>query len=218
MFVIKRNQVVVTALAVMIAAAGYLNFQESRSSEGNQTALQLTEEGDVAALVEYSALPDDVSAEEISLDPITAELTTGTELAETTGDGAAVYVSADANALTGDSYFAEAKLDREQSRAKQKDILTEMLNNENISQEQKEKCTDNMLQLQERIEKETAAEAMIESKGFKEAYVRMDTDTVDVVVDKDTLTDAEVAQIEDIVKRKTGYDASKIRINTLQKK
>lgn len=49
MFVIKRNQVVVTALAVMIAAAGYLNFQESRSSEGKQTALQLTEEGDVTA-------------------------------------------------------------------------------------------------------------------------------------------------------------------------
>ena len=47
MFVIKRNQVVVTALAVMIAAAGYLNFQESRSSEGKQTALQLTEEGDI---------------------------------------------------------------------------------------------------------------------------------------------------------------------------
>ena len=54
MFVIKRNQVVVTALAVMIAAAGYLNFQESRSSEGKQTALQLTEEGDVTALVDYS--------------------------------------------------------------------------------------------------------------------------------------------------------------------
>lgn len=209
MFVIKRNQVVVTALAVMIAAAGYLNFQESRSSEGNQTALQLTEEGDVTALVEYSALPDDVSAEELAMGEMQ-------EMAETTGDGAAVYVSADANALS--SYFAEAKLDREQSRAKQKDILTEMLNNENISQDQKTKCTENMLQLQERIEKETAAEAMIESKGFKEAYVRMDTDTVDVVVDRDTLTDAEVAQIEDIVKRKTGYDASKIRINTLQKK
>ena len=75
MFVIKRNQVVVTALAVMIAAAGYLNFQESRGSQGNQTALQLTEEGDVTALVEHSALPDDV------------------ETAETEGDGAAVFVS-----------------------------------------------------------------------------------------------------------------------------
>ena len=209
MFVIKRNQVVVTALAVMIAAAGYLNFQESRSSEGNQTALQLTEEGDVAALVDYSALPDDVDTSALELDPITAEV------AETTGDGAAVYVSA--SGLTGSEYFAEAKLDREQSRAKQKDILTEMLNNENISQEQKDKCSENMMQLQERIEKETAAEAMIESKGFKEAYVRIDDDTVDVVVAKDTLTDAEVAQIEDIVKRKTGMAASQIRINTLQK-
>lgn len=209
MFVIKRNQVVVTALAVMIAAAGYLNFQESRSSEGNQTALQLTEEGDVTALVDYSALLDDVDTSALELDPITAEV------AETTGDGAAIYVSA--SGLTGSEYFAEAKLDREQSRAKQKDILTEMLNNENISQEQKDKCSENMMQLQERIEKETAAEAMIESKGFKEAYVRIDDDTVDVVVDKDTLTDAEVAQIEDIVKRKTGMEPSKIRINTLQK-
>ena len=68
MFVIKRNQVVVTALAVMIAAAGYLNFQESRSSEGKQTALQLTEEGDVTALVDYSALPDDADETETGPD------------------------------------------------------------------------------------------------------------------------------------------------------
>ena len=202
MFVIKRNQVVVTALAVMIAAAGYLNFQESRISEGNQTALQLTEEGDVTALVDYAALPDDED--------------TGTHThAETAGDGAAVFVSA--NTSDASSYFAEAKLDREQSRAKQKDILNEMLDNKNISKEQKEKCSESMMELQQRIEKETAAEAMIESKGFREAYVRMDDNTVDVVVDKETLTDAEVAQIEDIVKRKTGMDPSKIRINTLQK-
>ena len=204
MFVIKRNQVVVTALAVMIAAAGYLNFQESSGSAGEQTALQLTEEGDVTALVDYSALPDDADTAE--LDPITGE---------TTGDGAAVFVSA--NTADSSSYFAEAKLDREQSRAKQKDILNDMLENKNISQEQKEKCTESMMELQQRIEKETAAEAMIESKGFREAYVRMDDDTVDVVVDKDKLTDAEVAQIEDIVKRKTGMETSKIRISTLQK-
>lgn len=202
MFMLKRNQVVVTALAVMIAAAGYLNFQESRSSAGSQTALQLTEEGDVTALVDYSALPDDAE-----WDDITAET------AETTGDGAAVFVSANG----GSSYFAEAKLDREQSRAKQKDILTEMLDNENVSKEQKEKCSASMMALQERIEKETAAEAMIESKGFSEAYVRIDDETVDVVVEKAELTDAETAQIEDIVKRKTGMNASQIRISTLHK-
>ena len=106
---------------------------------------------------------------------------------------------------------------REQSRAKEKDILTEMLNNENITEEQKAKCTESMLTLQERMEKESAAEAMIQSKGFKQAYVRMDNDTVDVVVDAVKLTDQDVAQIEDIVQRKTGMPADKIRISTLQK-
>lgn len=211
MFVIKRNQVVVTALAVMIAAAGYLNFQDSKASQQTKTALQLTEEGDAsAAIQDYDTLPDDISANEVGLDPITAEVS------NTTGDGAAVFVSADAT-LAGSQFFAEAKLDREQARAKQKDILTEMMNNENVSESQKDKCGDSMLQLQERIEKETAAEAMIEAKGFTEAYVRIDDQTVDVVVDKATLSDSEVAQIEDIVKRKTGFKADQIRINPLKK-
>lgn len=211
MFVVKRNQVVVTALAVMIAAAGYLNFQESKLSEGSKTAEVLSTEGDATAVFDnYSALPDDISAEDITLDPITAEAST------TTGDGAAVFVNANVDAM-GIEFFAEAKLDREQSRAKQKDILTEMLNNENVSETQKDKCSDSMLTLQQRIEKETAAESMIKAKGFDEAYVRMDDETVDVVVGKDSLTDAEVAQIEDIVKRKTGYEAAQIRISTLKK-
>ena len=205
MFVIKRNQVVVTALAMMIAAAGYLNFQESRSSEGKRTALQLTEEGDVTALVDYSALPDD-AADSTETDPITAE---------TTGDGAAVYVSA--HSENASAYFAEAKLNREQSRAKEKDILTEMLNNQNITEEQKNKCAESMLTLQERIEKESAAEAMLQSKGFSEVYVRMDDETVDVVVNRESLTEQELAQIEDIVQRKTGMAADKICISTLQK-
>lgn len=209
MFTMKRNQVVVTALAVMIAAAGYLNFQESKTSEGTKTAMQLTEESDMTAALQddFSVLPDDVD-NTTQLDPITAEAST------TTGDGAAVFVNAESK---GDmsNYFAEAKLDREQSRAKQKDILTEMLNNDNISETQKSACSDSMLELQQRLEKETAAEAMIKAKGFTDAYVRIDDETVDVVVSKDNLTEAEVAQIEDIVKRKTETGAENIVITLM---
>ena len=43
--------------------------------------------------------------------------------------GAAIYVSS-----TPDTYFVQAKLDREQARASQKDMLTEMINNENIDE------------------------------------------------------------------------------------
>jgi len=216
---VKRNQVIVTALAVMVAVAGYLNFTESRASEGTKTAMSLNEEGDAMALLDdFSVLPDTDPSEMAKgnmedLDPITAELNVA-EASTTTGDGAAVFVNADENVAS--TFFAEAKLDREQARAKQKDMLTEMMNNESVDGEQKAACADNMLELQKRIEKETAAEAMIESKGFKEAYVRIDDETVDVVVDKQELTDAEIAQIEDIVKRKTGFEADKIRISPLK--
>ena len=57
----------------------------------------------------------------------------------------------------------------------------------------------------------------IKAKGFKEAYVRIDDETVDVVVQSDDLNEQQAAQIEDIVKRKTGASAEKIRISALKK-
>lgn len=212
MFHMRRNQIIVTALAVMVAVAGYLNFTETRdSSGGKKTAMILNEEGDsVAVLDDFATLPDDEPEEVATMDPVTGEVAK-----ESNGDGSAIFVSGTNDGAS--AFFAEAKLGREQSRAKQKDLLNDMMNNENMEKSQKDKCADNMLELQKRIEKETAAEEMIKAKGFKEAYVRMDDETVDVVVDKETLTDQELAQIEDIVKRKTGATQDKIRISPLQK-
>ncbi len=209
MFAVKRNQVVVTALAVMIAAAGYLNFTESRSS-GDITDVDLNDPTSYEAL-----LNDDGSIATIADDTDTdgLEIALGIDdTAEVYDDtGAAVYVSAQA-----DTYFVQAKLEREQARASQKDMLTEMINNTNVDDTKKQECADNLLEIQQRIEKETAAEAMIESKGFSEAYVRIDDDTVDVVVNKSELTDTELAQIMDIVTRKTGMSESQVRISPLK--
>ncbi|MBR1736869.1 MAG: SpoIIIAH-like family protein, partial [Firmicutes bacterium] len=127
--------------------------------------------------------------------------------------GEAVFV----NSSSDSSYFIQAKLEREQARAKEKDLLNEMLSNDSMEASRKSDAANAMLEIQQRIERETAAEAMIEAKGFKEVYVRIDDETVDVVVDRAELTDAEVAQIEDIVKRKTGYAGDKIRISPLKK-
>ena len=212
MFVIKRNQVIVTALVVMIAVAGYLNFTDNKEAQSGASALILTDDGDLESAVlndgAIDTLPDD---EEMlaagDTDPITAEA------ANVDDTGAAIFV----NATGSNEYFVQARLDREQSRSKQKDILTEMINNENVDQTKKSECATSMLELQERIEKESAAEAMIEAKGFTNAYVRIDDETVDVVVDKQELTEAELAQIEDIVKRKTGFSEDQIRISPLKR-
>ena len=214
MFAVKRNQVVVTALAVMIAAAGYLNFTESKSS-GEIASVDLNDPTSYEALLNddgsIATLADDEDTDglEVALgeDPAGGEESTPVY----DGTGAAVYVSA-----TPDTYFVQAKLEREQSRASQKDMLTEMINNSNVDEAKKQECADNLLEIQQRIEKETAAEAMIESKGFSEAYVRIDDDTVDVVVNKSELSDTELAQIMDIVTRKTGMKESQVRISPLK--
>ena len=110
----------------------------------------------------------------------------------------------------------QAKLEREQARASQKDMLTEMINNNNVDEAKKQECADNLLEIQQRIEKETAAEAMIESKGFDEVYVRIDDDTVDVVVNKTELKDSELAQIKEIVTKKPVIKEIEVRISPLK--
>lgn len=211
MFTIKKNQVIISALVVMVAAAGYLNYIDSNPSAVSD--VMYSEEGDVASAMEEIAVSDENPEIAVAVTEATTAKTASVEEAADPGAGEAVFV----NSSNDSSYFIQAKLEREQARAKEKDMLNEMLNNKNIDEEKKNEVTTAMLQIQQRIEKETAAEAMIESKGFNEVYVRIDDDTVDVVVDKAELTDAEIAQIEDIVKRKTGVSADKIRISPLKK-
>jgi stage III sporulation protein AH len=222
MFAVKKNQVIITALVAMIAAAGYLNYIDSAPQKANE--VMLTDNSDIALVGDSNnvAVTDDnpeIAAAESTTSGSTSsekneEKTTNVNKAEADSDaGAAVFV----NSSTDTSYFVQAKLDREQSRAKQKDMLNEMLNNEKATSEQKNEATTAMLQIQKRIEKENAAEDMLKAKGFSEVYVRIDDDTVDVVVDKEKLTDTEIAQIEDTIKRKTGLPADKIRITPFKK-
>ncbi len=220
MFVLKRNQIIITALVIMIAVAGYLNYMDGNVKPDEGIVLddgglikRVSDEDYMAVSAEQSkALVFDGNV--VDNPVINTEDTLALQADGTAKDpGEAIFVSTTVDL----SYFVQAKLDREQARAKQKEILTEMINNTNIDQKQRAECADKMLDIQKRIEKESAAEAMIEAKGFKEVFVRIDDNTVDVIVNKEALTDAEIAQIEDIVKRKTGVDTANIRISPMKK-
>ena len=72
-----------------------------------------------------------------------------------------------------------------------------------------------MIAITDIAEKETAAEILLESKGFDDVVVSITDETVDVVVNTADLTEAQRAQIEDIVIRKTGVSPEAIVISTL---
>ena len=89
--------------------------------------------------------------------------------------------------------------------------------NELLSDEQKADAINQMVEMTQIAEKENAAELMLESKGFSDVVVSMSEGSVDVIVNVSELTTPQMAQIEDIVKRKTGADASEIIINPVVK-
>ena len=89
----------------------------------------------------------------------------------------------------------------------------EIINNEDLAKDAKEEAVNKLSVITENSEKEIAAELLLEAKGFGGVVVSMLDGNVDVVVNMSQLTDTQRAQIEDIVKRKTGVTADKITIN-----
>lgn len=200
--ILKKNQMMIAALAVMIAAAGYLNYsgkifpkekkaQETGAELANQELLDISEE-DLEANASTDIESQDKTGEDGSVE--------GTP-------GEAVLTSGTANAVV-----AEAKVTREQVRAKNKETLQQIIDSENLSEEQKQDAVNQMVTMTDLAEKEVAAETMLASKGFSEAVVSLTQDGADVVVNAAELSDANRAQIEDIITRKTGIAAQNIVI------
>ncbi len=242
---VKKNQIMITALAIMIAIAGYLNFAGNKITEeeimtaGSDTVVsegqQDAGDTDVAALFEISdedmeqadygeigSMDTDVvtqqenyldeTMEEVTAENAVGDLAENTEnqIAEGETPGEAVFTS-----VASTNTLSNARLLKEQTRAKNKETLLEIINNANLSEEQKQEAVDDMISITDIAEKETASEILLESKGFDDVVVSITDGSVDVVVNSGELTEAQRAQIEDIIVRKTGVSPESIVISTL---
>ena len=200
--ILKKNQVIITSLAVLIAVAGYLNFADVdlglKNKEASADSSSILEDVDYD-LTDETALLDENGADSSLTD--VQDQTTSTP-------GEAV--------LTAASDFAsQAKLSREQIRSQNKADLQAIINNQDLGDDQKQEAVSTMVSMADLTEKESAAELLLEAKGFENVIVNLTGETADVVVPEADLTDAKRAQIEDIVKRKTGIAPENIVITPL---
>lgn len=244
---LKRNQIMIIALAIMIAVAGYLNFAGTKAGEEQLTSADAGNAGeDMTALLDLSE--EDVVSDIDSMDsdqdgvaaadylneqmPANAQVQADSAqvavVSETMDEASAEQVAEDTDvqngevpgeavftSSTGVTSLAGAKLQKEQTRAKNKETLLDIINNANISEEQKQDAINGMIALTDMAEKETAAEILLEAKGFNDVVVSISGSGVDVVVNAPSLTDAQRAQIEDIVTRKTGISPENIIISPI---
>lgn len=243
----KKNQLMITALAIMIAIAGYLQFagtglEEEIQTTDNKTNVSNASPVDSGGIITENYTADgllDLSEEDIaadnadiqSLDSDTSEivdnyLDSDMEVLDASGaaEGEIEGNTPEEGEIPGEAVFtatqgvtvlSDAKLLKEQTRAKNKETLLEIINSGGLTDEQKQEAVDSMVQMTAVAEKEAAAEILLEAKGFQDVVVSINGDAVDVVVNAPALDDVMRAQIEDIVKRKTEIPAENIIISTV---
>ncbi len=208
----KKNQLIITALAVMIAIAGYLKYSDSMI-DSNQLAETSTTSEDIVVQEEMEM---DISAEDIYASTgITEEVTEEIAELETVSDeqpGEAVLTSSETATY---SFASEAKLSRDQTRAKNTESLLEIINSDVVSEAQKQGAIEQMLELTDISERETGAETLLSAKGFEDVVVSISDSKVDVVINQSEISDAQRAQIEDVITRKTGIPPENIVITPM---
>lgn len=209
---IKKNQLMITALAIMIAIAGYLQFagtnlEKEYLTSDNTEDLSAVDSTDIVTDIE--SLDSDV---EIVMEDYLDE---DMQVAEVTPDEGEIPGEAVLTGTNAVEVLSAARLSKEQTRARNKETLLEIINSTELSDAQKQEAVDSMVHMTEIAEKEAAAEVLLQAKGFSEAVVSINGDAVDVVVNAEELSDVQRAQIEDIVKRKTDIAAENIVISTI---
>lgn len=196
--IFKKNQIIVTMLAVLIAVAGYLNYADNKvggdAKKANADTYEsvYAEDELLSGTEDIASLDEDVTQnEQVTEEPGVAILTNGTSFG---------------------SYMVQARLDREQTRSKNKETLLEVINNSSITENEKKKAVESMVEITEICETENNIETLLKAKGFNDVIVTISDEQADVIVSENDIDDAKRAQIEDVVKRKAGISSEKITI------
>lgn len=272
--IFKKNQIIITALAILIAIAGYLNYSgtglktedlaasgkdagsgtagqdaagnakgdtygqvsDANNSTGNGPVLDAdnvftdTEDngeqaGGLAGQPSEQAVldttgivtKDGVVAGEAAQGQAGATGQSGAGAGAAQGQSAAAAQSTPGEAILANSsnnvnMIADMKLSREQVRAKNKATLMSVINNMELGDEMKQESLSQMIAMTDIAEREMAAEVLLEMKGFPNAVVVLSENSADVGISKAQISEAERAQIEDVVKRKTKVEAQNIVI------
>lgn len=271
--IFKKNQVIITALAIMIAIAGYLRFTNDDIPDKNttvQTANPDVSEMDIISEIDGTELAqaptaganadgandtdengndttnvDGADDADINGNNDTNLETTGDENEESTpvktlsddqelGDISDEDILAAANDVkdTGEikledgvpgeavlasttidpNFFVSNRLQREQMRARNKAAYLELIENPDVAESLKKETIAKMLEIMDIAEKENNTEIALEARGFDDALVSINDGKVDVVINTVSISDQQLAIIEEILKSKTDISVKNMTI------
>jgi len=189
MLTVKRKNIVLAMLVVLLVITGYLNFVYNQNAiKEQENANLLDNDNNKPTVTVNDALEGKDNSEDVD---------SSSDVVSTSSSG---------------GFFLEYRFERENTRKKEIDWIKEIVDNPNSDPETKNQAQQQLLEITSNMEKELNIEGLLKAKGFNDSIVIFNQDYVSVIVDKQELAPEEVAQILDIVKRESGKEADSIKI------
>lgn len=214
--IMKKNQVVILALALMLMTAGYLNYTNNHENEN----LLLAGLGD-AQLVSANA---PITNEVVELNSEATDSNEQTQIESNENNNQVDESQENANQAnttqetstqtSNDDYFTRSKLERETMYSQMLETYTGILENEKISSEQKDIAENEIKNINDTKNAIMVVENLFETKGFENAIVLVNSPSVNVVIKAKELSTEQVAQIQNIVQRELKTEIENIHITT----
>lgn len=226
---LKKNQVIIYVIALMLVTAGYLNYTTNTAEQVSaQTAMEMEANDDmqIADIGDATLVNSEpVNANEI--DTNSTENTTNTN-ENTTQD---TNMTQDANivennivaqttatvttaTVTTDEYFTKSKLERDAMYSQMIESYENVLNSSNSLETQKQSATEEIKKINDTKNSIMICENLISTKGFTNNIIFVNGDSVSVIIGIEELQQEQVAQIQNIISRELHAEIENIHIST----
>ena len=213
--ILKKNQVIISAIAIMLIAAGYMNYTANTKDALEASALADTEAyaqlGD-ATLVSANVTDNTTIGTAISTNTENTENIENSENTENTGNTENTEVT-QTGSSTSDEYFTESRLEREKMYSQMLESYQNILENSQISETQKEISQNEIKNINDTKNAIMIAENLIKNKGFEDVVIFVNGESISVIIKGAEITPEQIAQIQNIVSRELSAEVDNIHIS-----
>ena len=207
----KKNQVIIYVIALMLVAAGYLNYTANGNTNSIIPTSGTEEELDKMANIGDAQL---VSSNDIVNEAVN-NTTNNTEndKTENTINNTVATSSTTAKTTNNGDYFKTSKLERDTMYSQMIETYEKVLNSDNSLETQKQSATDEIKKINDTKNSIMICENLMQTKGFENSVVFVNGESVSVIIEASELSKEQVAQIQNIISREMNAKAENIHIS-----
>ena len=217
MKLLKKNQVIIYVIAVMLMVVGYLNYTTRTADEVAQASSSEVNETGGEANVGDARL---VSSEDVVENTTNETNTTESQIAEnintlnTTNQTTSNTITQETSTSNTDDYFAKSKLERDTMYSQMIETYENILNSSNASETQKQSATEEITKINNTKNSIMISENLLKTKGFENAVIFANDESISVIIGTSELKEDEIAQVQNIISREMKADIENIHIST----